>query len=411
MPRPCSTSRPACSPPSGCPRRTPRSWPSNLIGANLRGHDSHGVLRIPQYIDFLRKGDYQVGVDLKVENESPGVVVVDGQWGLGQVQAHRLLDLVIPKAKELGLAAGTGRNFGHIGRLGEYAERAADEGLILIATVNNNGAGQRVAPPGGLEPRLGHQPPLRRPCRPTPTPSCSTSAPASRPRGRSASTTSTTGSPSPRAGCSTPKGQPTTDPSVLYEPPLGSILPMGGTQAYKGFGLGLVLDMLSGGLTGGKSSHPGAAGAKGNNVVFLALDPERFAGLGRPGRAVRRPGPLRPGHAQGRRGRRDPPARRPRADDARIPIGRGNPARGRPLGQAHRTGRVARGGRAPAPPAEPVRDPSKVDRKGEPGGSRGHRDLPIATRGPARHGRGSGAAEGSSVDSGSSAMPSSLILR
>ena len=55
----------------------------NLVGANLRGHDSHGVLRIPQYIDFLRKGDYQVGVDLKVETESPGVVVVDGQWGSG----------------------------------------------------------------------------------------------------------------------------------------------------------------------------------------------------------------------------------------------------------------------------------------------------------------------------------------
>ena len=75
---------------------------SNLIGANLRGHDSHGVLRIPQYVDFLRKGDYRIGVDLEVENESPGVVVVDGQWGLGQVQAHRLLDLVIPKAKDLG---------------------------------------------------------------------------------------------------------------------------------------------------------------------------------------------------------------------------------------------------------------------------------------------------------------------
>ena len=78
----------------------------NLVGANLRGHDSHGVLRIPQYVDFLRNGDYQIGVDLVVENESPGVVVVDGQWGLGQVQAHRLLDLVIPRARALGLAAG-----------------------------------------------------------------------------------------------------------------------------------------------------------------------------------------------------------------------------------------------------------------------------------------------------------------
>jgi uncharacterized oxidoreductase len=250
----------------------------NLVGANLRGHDSHGVLRIPQYVDFLRKGDYQVGVDLEVESESPGVVVVDGRWGLGQVQSHRLLDLIIPRARELGLAAGTGKNFGHIGRLGEYAERAAAEGLILIATVNNGGAGQRVAPPGGLEPRLGTNPL----CVAVPTDGdpvvldFGTSVVA---EGKVRVHYFNDRKPVPEGWLLDPKGQPTTDPSVLYEPPLGSILPMGGTQAYKGFGLGLVLDMLAGGLTGGRSSYSGAGGSKGNNVVFLALDPERFLGL------------------------------------------------------------------------------------------------------------------------------------
>ncbi|WP_435010458.1 Ldh family oxidoreductase [Tundrisphaera lichenicola] len=250
----------------------------NLIGANLRGHDSHGMLRIPQYVDFLRKGDYQVGVELAIDSESPGVVVTDGQWGLGQVQAHRLLDLVIPRARELGLAAGTGRNFGHIGRLGEYAERAADEGLILIATVNNNGAGQRVAPPGGTEGRIGTNPL----CASVPT----NSDPVVLDFGTSVAAEGKVRvhyfqdkKPVPEGWLLDAQGHPTTDPSVLYEPPLGTILPMGGTQAYKGFGLGLVLDMLSGGLTGGKSSHSGAAAAKGNNVVFLVLDPEKFAGL------------------------------------------------------------------------------------------------------------------------------------
>ena len=71
----------------------------NLVGANLRGHDSHGVLRLPQYVDFLRRGDYRVRQGLKVESEAPGVVVVDGGWGFGQVQAHRLLDRIIPRAK------------------------------------------------------------------------------------------------------------------------------------------------------------------------------------------------------------------------------------------------------------------------------------------------------------------------
>ena len=130
----------------------------SLVGANLRGHDSHGVMRVPQYLGFLDRGDYALEVPLTVEDESPAILVCDGRWGLGQVQAHRLLDRLLPKAKVLGLAAGTIRNCGHIGRLGEYAERTAEAGLILMATVNNDGSGQRVAPPGGIEPRLGTNP-------------------------------------------------------------------------------------------------------------------------------------------------------------------------------------------------------------------------------------------------------------
>jgi uncharacterized oxidoreductase len=189
-----------------------------------------------------------------------------------------LLDRVIPKARELGLAAGTARNIGHIGRLGEYAERAAAEGLILIATVNNNGAGQRVAPPGGLQPRLGTNPL----CVAVPTDSTpvvldfGTSVAA---EGKVRVHYINDKKPVPEGWLLDSEGHHTTDPSVLYEPPLGSILPMGGNQSYKGFGLGLILDMFSGGLTGGMSSHPGATGAKGNNVVFIALDPQRFAGL------------------------------------------------------------------------------------------------------------------------------------
>jgi uncharacterized oxidoreductase len=84
--------------------------------------------------------------------------------------------------------------------------------------------------------------------------------------------------PVPEGWLLDPRGNPTTDPSVLYNTPQGSILPMGGAQAYKGFGLGLVLDMLAGGLTGGRSSHRDAPPVRGNNVLFLALDPARFAG-------------------------------------------------------------------------------------------------------------------------------------
>src|SRR5207302_9920866 len=144
---------------AGVPAEEAQIVSASLVGANLRGHDSHGVMRVTQYIDFVEKGTYRTGVALKIEHETPAVVACDGQWGFGQVQAHRLVDLIIPKAQALGLSAGSARHCGHIGRLGEYAEKAAQAGLVLIATVNNNGAGQRVAPPGGIEPRLGTNPP------------------------------------------------------------------------------------------------------------------------------------------------------------------------------------------------------------------------------------------------------------
>ncbi|MGE3822216.1 MAG: Ldh family oxidoreductase [Isosphaeraceae bacterium] len=262
---------------SGVPEAEARTVAVSLVGSNLRGHDSHGVMRVPQYVGFVKDGIYKPGVELKVEQETPAVVVCDGQWGFGQVQSHRLLDLILPKARALGIAAGAARDCGHIGRLGEYAERAADDGLVLIATVNNCGAGQRVAPPGGVEPRLGTNPL----CAAVPT----GAEPVLLDFGTSVAAEGKVRvyhinkRPVPEGWLLDAKGIPTTDPSVLYQSPLGSILPMGGAQAYKGFGLALVLDMLAGGLTGGCSSHPGAPPARGNNVLFLAIDPERFAGL------------------------------------------------------------------------------------------------------------------------------------
>lgn len=263
---------------AGVPRADAETVARGLVGANLRGHDSHGVMRLPQYVAFLEKGDYRIGVELKVLNEAPGVVVCDAQWGLGHVQAHRLLELTLAKAKTAGLAAGAARQCGHIGRLGEYAESAAAEGLILIATVNNCGAGQRVAPPGGIEPRLGTNPLC------VGVPAGAALPPVLLDFGTSVAAEGKVrvyhlnGEPAPEGWLLDSSGRPTTDPSVLYEQPLGSILPMGGTQAYKGFGLAFVLDLLAGGLTGGRASYEGAPPAKGNNVVFLAIDPDRFCG-------------------------------------------------------------------------------------------------------------------------------------
>ena len=88
------------------------------------------------------------------------------------------------------------------------------------------------------------------------------------------------GEPVPEGWLLDAEGKPTTDPAALYANPAGSILPFGGQQAYKGFGLGLLIDLLCGGLSGGRCANPNdpMAGV-GNAVVFAVFDPAAFGGV------------------------------------------------------------------------------------------------------------------------------------
>jgi uncharacterized oxidoreductase len=249
----------------------------SLVDANLCGHDSHGVMRVPQYLGFLQDGTYKPEAAFTVLNETPAVLAADGGWGLGQVQAHRLLERLIPKAQSLGVASGTLRNCGHIGRLGEYAEVAAAKSMALFATVNSHGSGRRVAPPGGTQGRISTNPI----CFGAPT----SDAPVVLDFGTSVVAEGKVRvnfqkkEPAPDGWLLDHTGTPTTDPGVLYADPRGSILPFGGSQQYKGFGLGLLLDLLAGGLSGGRCSNPNdpMAGV-GNAVVFVLFDPASFGG-------------------------------------------------------------------------------------------------------------------------------------
>src|SRR5215213_684339 len=80
---------------------------TSLVGANLRGHDSHGVMRIPFYLDQCSKNEIVPGAELVVIRESDSVLATDGQWGFGQTQAQRLTQRLVDKAKRAGTAVGT----------------------------------------------------------------------------------------------------------------------------------------------------------------------------------------------------------------------------------------------------------------------------------------------------------------
>ncbi|MFV1964843.1 MAG: Ldh family oxidoreductase [Pirellulaceae bacterium] len=249
---------------------------SSLVNANLCGYESHGVMRIPYYVQAVADGDVVSGADLTISVDSPTHIVANANWGFGQVQAGRLLKRLTEKAHDQAVAAGTLTHCGHIGRLGEYCEAAAAENLISIVMVNTHGGAIRVAPPGGTAPRLGTNPlAIGVPLADTPLIlDCSTSVTA---EGK-VRVKRIAGEPCPPGWLLDNRGRPTTDPNTLYGDPPGTILPMGGTQTYRGFGLALMIEILAGALSGGVCAREPLYPRKGNCVFALLLDPARFGG-------------------------------------------------------------------------------------------------------------------------------------
>lgn len=249
----------------------------SLATANLRGYSSHGVMRIPFYLDMLKQGDIKSNVPLDVISETESSLATDANWGFGRLQAGRLLNQLVVKSKAHGVAVGTIRNCAHAGRLGEYCEIAAnDHGLVSMAMVNTHGAARRVAPPGGIRPRLGTNPlAMGVPNDEGPVIlDFSTSATA---EGK-VRVKNIAGEDVPDGWLIDKDGLPTNDPSTLYGDPPGTILPMGGPQAYKGFGLALMIDIFTGALSGGLCARETPITPKGNCVFLLLIDPTHLGG-------------------------------------------------------------------------------------------------------------------------------------
>ncbi|HEV7280821.1 MAG TPA: Ldh family oxidoreductase [Pirellulaceae bacterium] len=261
---------------AGVPREDAEIVAASLVEANLRGYDSHGVMRLPFYLEMVANGDIVPGAELSIVDEGTARIFGDAQWGFGAVQARRLLDRLEPKARAEGISLGTLRHCSHVGRLGEYLEIAADRNLISLMMVNTHGGVVRVAPPGGTCARLGTNPlAIGVPCEGGAlTLDFSTSAVA---EGK-VRVHHIAGKPVPEGWIVDSKGRPTSDPATLYANPPGAILPMGGTQSYKGFGLGLMVEILTGSLSGGATPRDQLFPKKGNCVFLALIDPDRFAG-------------------------------------------------------------------------------------------------------------------------------------
>jgi hydroxycarboxylate dehydrogenase B len=234
---------------------------NHLVDADLFGVDSHGVIRVPEYVSKIQgKSKYgfviKPNASIRIEKESPSTVAVDGGSGFGQVVAKKTMEIAIEKAKISGICVATARNLDHAGRIGEFTSMAAKCDLIGAMFVKNPPAMQ---PFGGTARLIGNNPisyafPTGNPDLPVSLDMAMSVAAGGKMR-----FAMDKGEAIPFGWIVDMNGNPTTDPSDYFDNG-GSMLPLSG---HKGYGLAIVTEILGGILSG--------AGALNENPTNNAL--------------------------------------------------------------------------------------------------------------------------------------------
>jgi len=242
-----------------------RTIARRLVDSNLCGHDSHGVIRVAKYCEWVRAGWLVPNSAPSIAFETDALAIVDGNRGFGQVVGEFAGKLGIAKAARAGVAMIGLRNCGHLGRLGDWAEVAADAGQVSLHFLNTSG-GRRVAPYGGTDRRLSTNPV----CIGVPVAG-----------GEPVVLDMTTSMVAegklmvahnkrervPEGWIIDRDGRPTTDTADFYDG--GALLTVGG---HKGSGLSIVVDLLAGAVTTGRSSDP-TDDVLRNNMLSIYIAP------------------------------------------------------------------------------------------------------------------------------------------
>jgi len=246
-----------------------RTIARHLVGANLVGHDSHGVIRVSRYIGFWRAGTVRANQRATIAFETDSLALVDGHRGYGQVIGEQAVRIGIDKARRCGIALVGLRDVGHVGRIGDWAEMAAEAGQVSLHFVGTTGIGVLMVPFGGTDRRLslcvvaagiprGDGPPVIY--------DIATSMVA---EGK-VFVAKNKGVAMPEGHLIDKDGRPTTDPNDLYAG--GALLPFGG---HKGSGLAIITDLLAGALTGAGCSQRRETEMI-NTMCSIFVDPDRL---------------------------------------------------------------------------------------------------------------------------------------
>ncbi len=253
-----------------------RTIATHLVEANLVGHDSHGVIRVPGYVQWVEDGKLVPNQSISVVFENDAVAVVDGNFGFGQVLGEQAVALGIEKCKKSALAMVALRNSGHVGRVGDWALQAAEAGLLSIHFVNTSGGGILVAPFGGIDRRLSANP-------------IAAAVPVAggKPILIDLSTcviaegkirvARNKGVQVPENAIVNSDRKPTTSPDDFYADPPGAILTIAG---HKGYALSVLCEVMAGAISGSGCSNPLNPSAKKvvNGMTSIYIDPATIAG-------------------------------------------------------------------------------------------------------------------------------------
>ena len=245
----------------------------SLVDADRRGIPSHGAMLVSMYVDRLRSGSVSTRDEAEVLVDAGAIAVLDAHHMLGQVSGDQAMELAVSKAKSHGLGAVTVRRAFHFGGAFRYVQEAARAGCIGVAAANTR---PLMPAPGGASPVVGNNPLAFGVPNGDDEPIVTDMALSEAALGKIRLAASEDRE-IPETWATDPEGQPTTDPEAAIA---GMLLPIGGP---KGYGLAVVVDVLTGVLSGGQSG----AGVKGlyadtsvpNDCAhfFLALDVESFA--------------------------------------------------------------------------------------------------------------------------------------
>ncbi len=241
----------------------------HLVESSLLGHDSHGPLRFPQYVEMVRQGTVVPGAPTQVVRATRCMAQLSGNWNFGPVSAEAAMSMALELAAASPLVVVTLKDCNHVARLGRFAALAAQQNHIALVAANGHGGDLAVAPFGGTQRRLPTNPlclalPTQRPW---PLVLDMTTSAIS---GGALRLHQNLDTPTPPDRIIDAQGQPTTDTRAYYGPPPGAMLPLGFPGAgHKGFGLAVMVDILAGALSGAGCSR--AKPERSGNALFIAL--------------------------------------------------------------------------------------------------------------------------------------------